>query len=386
MGTRLTRTLTVATIFVAASSAAQQPSTHNHIPPVVNGIEHPQDVPDNRAWLAQLIASTSSEKDLPDTKAHALLHRQHIGLADSDSVLFNFRRQFDALTANYNNGKLGAQAQLDVEHNIDVLVANTVQKLRSERSDDVWNEVDKGIQREKGRITFHDEQEVNEASLRPHLQLAQLNFNQGSSQGYSQYVAVDGFRNGDASGVYITVYLSGATGLPYMQGIGAKHSVWITNQWDNNGVWLQSYGDHYPNEYLNFGNTIKVQPLDGLKHTLTAGAKIVCNYAGAFFVFVYSFLTTQGSSYFAYWPASPNNSLTYCGVLNTCTNPRPWLVDGDKVFVGTYQACPAGFMCNGICVRNPVTLQWLCPIPNTFMDVCSWLPYNPGPQFCTPHP
>src|SRR6516165_11152478 len=114
--------LAAASILMLSLSCLSFAQTHKHIPPAVEGAKHPDQVPDDRAWLAQLIASTSSQKDSADTQAHALLHRRHMGLADGAAVLVDFRKQFDALTTHYNQGKLGGQAQLDTEHAIDVLI------------------------------------------------------------------------------------------------------------------------------------------------------------------------------------------------------------------------------------------------------------------------
>lgn len=388
----------IALLFAPLTSLSQ---VHIHAaPPAINGAEHPELVSDQRAWLMQLIASTSSSTNDELTKQHAAVHQQAMGLAVLD--LSSFRLRFDQLITNYN-GEIAnvtvrstaeqQQAQQQLNNDIADLLAEMVGYIQRNLTNEEWQVTNARLQESKKKIAgIRESSSVALVPMAWHLRLTDLlDFNNESAGGYSQYTALDS----DGTYSYQTVHLYGSTNQAWSctwtqvgqynwawepPGCPASHDVKLTNQIDGNGPIDLDEGAYSPATYISLSQTIRI-PFDEKQHSIKSGAKVICSIIGEFYTFVLSFLTAYGQSNFAW---NGQGTLTTCGVNPTCTNPRPWLVDGSSVYVGS-QRCVAAWKCIGTCFFNPIALDWVCTPHNTPLEVCRILS-QPTWEVCTRYP
>ena len=75
-------------------------------------------------------------------------------------------------------------------------------------------------------------------------------------------------------------------------------------------------------------------------------------------------------------------TMNNCNVYNTCTNPRPWLVDVSSIWVGNGGVCATAWTVWGVCFRSNPFLTWSCQNNFYYSGRMNAAIYGP----CTKHP
>lgn len=385
------------------------PAQSHHVAPLtVRGSEHPELISDERAWLMQLIASTSSAGDSEVLQTHAQLHRQALGLAHLDTQLREFRAGYDALIREYNanlkanfdrhgttNYEQGRQTQLFQD--IEQLVRDTVTDIQ--RNTPHWQTVLQRVRESKERMVFTVDPPA--PTITPavyHLRPISTTIGSSSAGGYTAYTALDISANGATW--YQSVYLYGSStgqwtcqwnsyqGMWEPPGCPASHSFYITNQINGKG-----YADWYegtawsPSQYVSFGLGNQSPVLNNGQETATSKGLTICSVAGTILGFYIKTSIMRGTTFFG-WNgigsiAIPGKAAR-CNLYPTCTNPGPWAINGSFMIDWDNGKCAPAYSCTGLCFRNPLTFVWTCPSDLTPAYCTDLWTINKAP--CTPHP
>lgn len=404
-------------LLLCSTLVAQTP---HHAATTIRGSEYPEKISNNRAWLMELIASTSSPRDSAKVKHHAALHRKGL----DEAILAEFRIKFDGCVVKYNRGLSGgkrgttvADLALHQQFNVNVerLVTETLIKLEASMSKTDWGAVHSHVMASKRHMTFTDDAHsvpavVTPAVYRPdEAQLIDVQYTTGAfaAAGYTTYSVLDT----DGSRWYQTVYLYGASNGPWTceyngydgmwepPGCPAYHDFYTSNQINGQG-YLSAYvgtawdASTYMNTALEFDMPVGAN--DG-SEWVYSDATVICSVAGYLMSASYDriWLNMKVGTTYEQWDGTMGVTVggsPTCNVHHVCSNDPPFIVDLPYVIL--LQLPPfnnttcADFTCYGICVRPVFGYPWTCTDDNPRLAACPRLPEgvpNP-PQECTPHP